>query len=393
MQLSDSPCSSSAAPNSEQNLFTVTIIDDRSLFIRLRIELQSLMTELEFALQKFRDDPNAFVHHLALKTFTGIRQRLTPTNVVGFTSACFVISSLALLVFTLDRAKQRPVGDPIAEDAVTDRPLLLVLTPTGTGRTVLYPNSAGRVGLSRGTGEGSSPTPAHAGGGGSGGMGELMPTQIGKIAQPSEIPAPIPKDPPHLAPSLPAAGVDIDPKLWTDINYPVFGDPQSRWNTRSNGPGENGGMGTRTGFGVGDGSGNGFGDGNKGNTGGGDRRIGYGGPGGNGGGGMGGPGGSNGGGGGGGISEEVFQKVRLLSKPEPHYTEEARRNNISGTVVLQVIFASTGDITQIRALNTLPFGLTERAIAAARAIKFMPAMKSGRPVSVYMQLEYNFNLY
>jgi hypothetical protein len=37
--------------------------------------------------------------------------------------------------------------------------------------------------------------------------------------------------------------------------------------------------------------------------------------------------------------------------------------------------------------------LTERAIAAARQIKFNPATKNGRAVSVYMNLEYNFNLY
>src|ERR1044072_9419896 len=115
MQLSDSPCSSSADPHSEQNLFTVTIIDDRSLFIRLRTELQSLVTELHFAMQEFRDDPLAFVHDLALRTFAGIRQQLTPTNLVGFTSACLVISSLTFLVFTFDRTKQRPITDPIAD--------------------------------------------------------------------------------------------------------------------------------------------------------------------------------------------------------------------------------------------------------------------------------------
>jgi protein TonB len=92
-------------------------------------------------------------------------------------------------------------------------------------------------------------------------------------------------------------------------------------------------------------------------------------------------------------SREVEQKARLLSKPEPQYSEEARKQGITGTVILRVIFSSTGEITQIRAVQTLPFGLTERAIAAAREIKFLPAMKGGRPVSVYMQLEYNFNLY
>jgi hypothetical protein len=61
--------------------------------------------------------------------------------------------------------------------------------------------------------------------------------------------------------------------------------------------------------------------------------------------------------------------------------------------VLRVVFTSAGEVSQIRAVNTLPFGLTERAIAAARQIRFLPAMKGGHPVSVYMQLEYNFNLY
>jgi protein TonB len=89
----------------------------------------------------------------------------------------------------------------------------------------------------------------------------------------------------------------------------------------------------------------------------------------------------------------VEQRVRVLSKPEPNYTDDARKNQITGTVVLRVIFSSLGHVEQIRTVQQLPFGLTERAIAAARQIKFLPATRGGRPVSVYMQLEYNFNLY
>jgi hypothetical protein len=37
--------------------------------------------------------------------------------------------------------------------------------------------------------------------------------------------------------------------------------------------------------------------------------------------------------------------------------------------------------------------LTERAIAAARQIKFSPATKDGHAVSMYIELQYNFNLY
>jgi protein TonB len=89
----------------------------------------------------------------------------------------------------------------------------------------------------------------------------------------------------------------------------------------------------------------------------------------------------------------VTTKARLLSKPEPQYTEEARKNQITGTVVLKVVFSSNGQVTNIRTVSGLPYGLTERAIAAAHQIKFVPATKDGHQVSMWMQLEYNFNLY
>jgi protein TonB len=89
----------------------------------------------------------------------------------------------------------------------------------------------------------------------------------------------------------------------------------------------------------------------------------------------------------------VTSKARLISKPEPQYTEDARKNQVVGTVVLKVVFSSNGSVTNIRTVSGLPYGLTERAIAAARQIKFVPATKDGHPVSMWMQLEYNFNLY
>jgi TonB family protein len=90
---------------------------------------------------------------------------------------------------------------------------------------------------------------------------------------------------------------------------------------------------------------------------------------------------------------EVEQRARLLFKPEPQYTEGARRNPDHRNSNVACRVSSAGQVEQIRAVQTLPFGLTERAIAAARQIKFVPATKSGHLVSVYMQLEYNFNLY
>ena len=92
-------------------------------------------------------------------------------------------------------------------------------------------------------------------------------------------------------------------------------------------------------------------------------------------------------------AKEVTTKTRVISKPEPQYTEKARGNRMTGTVVLRAIFAADGKVRAIRPVKALPDGLTLMAIEAARRIKFVPATKDGRPVSMYIQLEYNFNLY
>ena len=90
---------------------------------------------------------------------------------------------------------------------------------------------------------------------------------------------------------------------------------------------------------------------------------------------------------------DVAEKVKLIAKPEPMYTERARVAQITGTVVLKAVFASDGMVKHILIVEALPGGLTERCIAAAKRIKFVPAMRDGKPVSTWMQLEYNFNLY
>ena len=90
---------------------------------------------------------------------------------------------------------------------------------------------------------------------------------------------------------------------------------------------------------------------------------------------------------------EVDQKIRITSKPDPSYTEEARKERTQGRVVLRAVFSSGGQVTNIRAVSGLPNGLTERAMTAAKQIKFVPATKDGRPVSMWMELQYNFNLY
>ena len=83
----------------------------------------------------------------------------------------------------------------------------------------------------------------------------------------------------------------------------------------------------------------------------------------------------------------------ILYREKAKYTEEARQNKVQGTVMLQVVFHVNGSITDIKVIRGLPDGLTEKAIEAAKKIRFNPAVKNGSPVSVRGQLEFNFNLY
>jgi TonB family protein len=90
---------------------------------------------------------------------------------------------------------------------------------------------------------------------------------------------------------------------------------------------------------------------------------------------------------------EVTTKAQILTRPDAKYTEDARKANLSGTVVLHAILGADGTVQNILVVRSLPYGLTKKAIAAAREIKFVPAMKDGRPVSQFIQIEYNFNFY
>jgi len=92
-------------------------------------------------------------------------------------------------------------------------------------------------------------------------------------------------------------------------------------------------------------------------------------------------------------SRGVDTKAIILSQPKPSYTDVARQNQVQGVVVLRAVFSSTGYVTNISVIRGLPDGLTERAIDAAKQIKFTPAVKDGHVVSMSIQLEYNFSLY
>ncbi len=85
-------------------------------------------------------------------------------------------------------------------------------------------------------------------------------------------------------------------------------------------------------------------------------------------------------------------RLVIHAKPDPGYTEEARRHGTGGRVRIRAIFAADGTVKHPLAVRMLPHGLTEKALEAARRISFQPATVDGRPVSQFLMLEYGFEV-
>ncbi len=88
-----------------------------------------------------------------------------------------------------------------------------------------------------------------------------------------------------------------------------------------------------------------------------------------------------------------FTPLTILHKPSAGYTESARANRTQGTVKLQVVFLANGTIGEVSVLTAVPHGLTERAVAAARNIRFTPKTFDGKPMDETTTVEYKFNLF
>jgi protein TonB len=203
------------------------------------------------------------------------------------------------------------------------------------------------------------------GGGGGGGDRSPVPVTKGKlpkIADKQFVPPMIPKiEHPQIA---------MDPTLIMQPDAPVpnvnmsqLGDPLSKVLGASNGTGSGGGMGSGKGGGVGPGSGAGYGPGHGGGFGGGAYKI------------------------GGGVSAPV-----PIYKPEPEYSEEARKAKFQGMVVLFVVVDEKGNPRDLKVIRPLGLGLDQKAIEAVQKWRFRPGMKDGHPVPVQATIEVNFRL-
>ncbi|MGH9321527.1 MAG: energy transducer TonB [Vicinamibacteria bacterium] len=82
-----------------------------------------------------------------------------------------------------------------------------------------------------------------------------------------------------------------------------------------------------------------------------------------------------------------------IRMPQPSYTREAIRDNVTGTVVLRVVIDEQGKVQVLKVLRSIP-ELDEEAIRVVESRwRFQPATKNGRPVPALSDLVVRFNLY
>ncbi|HMD99039.1 MAG TPA: TonB family protein [Terriglobia bacterium] len=207
-----------------------------------------------------------------------------------------------------------------------------------------------------------------AGGGGGGGDRSPTPASKGAIPKFSKVQfAPPMAVIPNPAPKLTADPTLLGPpemKLPEMAQNVPWGDPHGVNGPASNGPGTGGGIGSGTGTGIGSGNGGGLGPGEGGGTGGGVYSV------------------------GGNVSAPI-----AIFKPEPPYSEEARKAKWQGTVVLWIIVDAQGNVSDVRVARPLGLGLDEKAVETVKTWKFKPAMRGGSPVAVRVSVEVTFRLF
>ena len=83
---------------------------------------------------------------------------------------------------------------------------------------------------------------------------------------------------------------------------------------------------------------------------------------------------------------------RILAEVKADYTEDARRRNVEGEVVMEIVVRRDGSVSDIKLISGLPSGLNDRAMAAVRQWRFSPATRLGQPVDVIVEVAVEFKL-
>jgi len=90
---------------------------------------------------------------------------------------------------------------------------------------------------------------------------------------------------------------------------------------------------------------------------------------------------------------QVERPPRLLRRVDPDYPQAARRQGVSGKVVVRFLVGSDGRVRDIEVVEAEPSGYFEQAaVNAVSRWEFSPGMLRGRAVAVWMLVPVSFSL-
>jgi len=75
-----------------------------------------------------------------------------------------------------------------------------------------------------------------------------------------------------------------------------------------------------------------------------------------------------------------------------NYSEEARREHVSGMVKLKVWVGTDGHVRDIEVVQSVGYGLDEQAAKAVRTWEFEPGMEDGVPIVAAIPVECEFHI-
>src|SRR5204863_6262099 len=82
----------------------------------------------------------------------------------------------------------------------------------------------------------------------------------------------------------------------------------------------------------------------------------------------------------------------LLERIEALYPPEARAAGLSATVGLELTVDAEGHVSGVKVVRAAGFGFDDSAVAAARQMRFRPAMHDGKPVASTVLFDQRFVL-
>lgn len=89
----------------------------------------------------------------------------------------------------------------------------------------------------------------------------------------------------------------------------------------------------------------------------------------------------------------VAKMPRIKNEIKAPYPDEARKNNIEGVVVMDILIDEKGLVRQVELIEGPGYGLNESAIRAVSSFVFSPAeLEAGQKVAVRIRYRYRFIL-